>query len=61
MAAQEQVHGLNDQQSRKYDVDLGKVWRNWSHAVFRGTGVCLSAAEDSRDGTERERHKAEEQ
>lgn len=55
MAPWEQAHGLNDQKSRKYDVDLGKVWRNWSHPIFRGTGVSISTAEDQRDGTEHQR------
>lgn len=55
MAPWEKAHGLNDQQSRKYDADLGKVWRNRSHPVFGGTGLRISAAEDQRGGTEHER------
>lgn len=31
MVPYEQAHGLNDQQSRKYDKNFRKVQRNWSH------------------------------
>ena len=51
-APRERAHGLNDQQSRKYHGHVGEVWSQRSRPAFGGTGLCISAAEDQRDGTQ---------